>query len=156
MLLILFTQNIAYVANFYKMITSILATNYSLLQVRFIGTLSSFRLWPMGYSLCSRSLWVLSRVSTPNHYSKKKGITKIKNQEKSLQRSRPLAKVRAIISLRSFSFAGFHHSHATQFEGPGRAGRGYPWSFKSSTWPKFHAKVNVSIQYQGWPKKTSN
>ena len=31
-----------------------------------------------------------------------------KNQEKSPQRSRPLAKVRAIISLRSFCFAGFH------------------------------------------------
>jgi len=43
---------------------------------------------------------------------KKKGgdlqITKNKNQEKSPQRSRPLAKVRAFISLHSFCFAGFH------------------------------------------------
>jgi len=52
MLPVLFTQNMVYVANFYKMIISIFATNYHLLQDRFI-------LCHMRWSLCSRSLWLL-------------------------------------------------------------------------------------------------
>ena len=116
----------AYVANFYKMITSIFATNYSLLQIRFI-------LCHMGWSLCSRSLWLLSWIFSPSHYSKKKNF-----KTKSPQRSRPLAKVRVIISLRSFSFAGFHHSYAPPSQGPGW---GYQWSFKPSTWPSSIQKI---------------
>jgi len=66
--------------------------------------------WLFPFSLLitvySGSLWLLSRISTLNRYSKKN--YKNKNQEKSPQKSRPLAKVRAIIPLHSFCFAGFH------------------------------------------------
>jgi len=61
MLPISFTQNMVYVAHFYKMIISIFASNYRILQDRII-------LCHMGWSLCSRSLWLLSRFSTSSHY----------------------------------------------------------------------------------------
>jgi len=96
----------------------------------------------MGRSLCSRSLWLLSRVETRSRYSKKKEnkriqrITKNKIQEKSPQRSRPLAKVRAIISLHGFYFAGFHQiSPPLNLKTPGgdindhSCKRAYQWSF---------------------------
>ena len=41
---VLFPQNMAYVANFCKMITSIFASNHCLLQIRFILILRSFKL----------------------------------------------------------------------------------------------------------------
>ena len=62
-----------------------------------------------------------------------------KNQEKSPQRSRPLAKVRAIISLRSFYFAGFNQiSTPLNLKAPGGD---IPWSFKSSKWPSSNQEI---------------
>ena len=77
MLHVLFTQNMAYVENFYKIITSIFATNYRFLEDRFI-------LCHIGWSFYSRSLWLLSSISTLSRYSKKK-----KNYKKQKSRKEP-------------------------------------------------------------------
>jgi len=47
--------------------------------IGFTLILRSFRLWSMGWSLCWRSLWLLSRFSTPSRCSKKN--TKYKNRK---------------------------------------------------------------------------
>ena len=87
-----FTHNMVYVANLYKMIIFIFAINYRLLQD------DPCAQDPYDYWVEFLLLVVIQKRIT--NY-------KNKNQEKSPQRSRLLAKVRAIITLLSFCFAGF-------------------------------------------------
>jgi len=73
-----------------------------------------------------------------------------KHQEKSPQRSWRLAKVRAIISLRSFSFVGFHHFPCHSISRP-REGISM---IIPSTLPKFNSKIKDQFNIQD--DQTSN